>query len=518
MFSKKTITVTIGDYGVVIAAHDGNQIKNKVFLNELNDNSKAELKNVLFKNNPAPIYVLIDTIDQSYKRKSYPPIRQGDLIRLIKRDLVTDGSKDNFKNYILIKPKKSSKSASSSDAKRKECLFISSSNSELISQWLEFLLDLPNRLIGIYMLPAESFSLYKSLKNNIQLQSKIKNKKNNLCCLVTQNKTSGFRQTVFSDNEIVFTRVVSYDPKKPDFLEKYEQDIYSTFEYLKRLFPDIALVEIDIVNIFSPETLAAIKNLNNVELNLINYTPFEAASKLKLGNLLPQNSASCDLLISKIFSKESKVLKFVTAKISAFENLFTTAQISYYLNLLLLLACLGMTTFAIITRSSISDKVEIIETKKFNASQAFEKIQKETLESNKSIENSALEKLDIEQMVDFGKMDEVLGSSKVNFNELYLSLKFLKDFNVKLDEFSYSIKDFAGKAPPIDPDYKAKVNGKIYNKSGNIEDLFKEFDSLTAEFKKSLSNYKIKYSELPRDIDFSQKYYDFPIDFTISKK
>ena len=39
--------------------------------------------------------------------------------------------------------------------------------------------------------------------------------------------------------------------QQKDFLEKYEQDIYSTFEYLKRLFPDLPISGIKIVNIFS---------------------------------------------------------------------------------------------------------------------------------------------------------------------------------------------------------------------------------------------------------------------------
>ena len=37
MFSQKTIVITIGNYGAVVALHNGSSIENKIFLDELND-------------------------------------------------------------------------------------------------------------------------------------------------------------------------------------------------------------------------------------------------------------------------------------------------------------------------------------------------------------------------------------------------------------------------------------------------------------------------------------------------
>ena len=36
--------------------------------------------------------------------------------------------------------------------------------------------------------------------------------------------------------------------------------------------------------------------------------------------------------------------------------------------------------------------------------------------------------------------------------------------------------------------------------------------------KKNITDSEIKYNELPRNIDFNQKYYDFPFEFRITKK
>ena len=64
--------------------------------------------------------------------------------------------------------------------------------------------------------------------------------------------------------------------------------------------------------------------------------------------------------------------------------------------------------------------------------------------------------------------------------------------------------------------YKIALNGEISNRSGDIEDLFTEFDGLTSQLKKTFDKSKLTYSELPRNIDFTKKYYNFPIDFSIT--
>lgn len=514
MFSEKNIVVTIGNYGAVVALHESNEIKNKIFLDDLTDAAKEELKTIFTKNKSAPVYVLLDTVDQSYKKKIYPSVRRSDLSRIIKRDMASDGDKESMKNYIILNPPKKLGVKQQMSSNRWECLFVSSSNSETINKWIEFLLDMPNRLVGVYMLPIETYSLFKLLKENIKSRSKIQNKRNDLYCMVMQNKVSGIRQVVFSDQGIVFTRVVNYNFEQPDFLEKYEQDIYSTFEYLKRLFPDLLITELDIVNIFPNEVLEVIKNLNNIELNFINYNPFQVASEIGYAKLLPQNSNFCDLLISKVFSKEKKILKFVTPKIMILERFFSTLRISYYLNLCSVAMICAIGLFTILTEDKVGEIIDIAETEKFSAIQQLSRLKNSALNGTQTTEDG--EVVDIERVIDFGKTEEMLGSIGTNFVDYYVGLKFLKDFNVKLSGFTYSLQSFNSKMPISKTTYKITFSGEIINQSGDIEDLFREFDTLALEVKKNLSKNQVKYAELPRDIDFNKKYYSFPVDFTIT--
>ena len=503
MFSSKKIVVTIGNNGALVALHGKDNIINHFFLEEFNDKSKEELKTFFAKHRSASVCVLLDTFDQSYKKKIYPAVTKADLSRLMLRDMHSDPDKESFKNYLVLNSKKTSRT------ENWECLYISSSRSQTINDWIEFLLDLPNHLVGIYMLPIESFHLFKLLKKLI----KISDKKNDIYCLIMQNKISGIRQVVFSDSGIVFTRVVNYDFTQKDFLQKFETDIYGTFEYLKRMFPDLTPSDLDIINIFPEEVLGVIKNSTNLELKYTNITPAQAA--LEAGctkDVL--DSQFCDLLISKVISQEKKILRFAIPKINLLGRLFITLKFSYYLNLIFSGLIAISLLYMVFSQNHIRNLIKVAETEKLAAQNELQRVRTAAFDGETLTDGGKA--IDIETVMDFGRMETTLGLYGSRFIDLYLKLKFLKDYKVKLSNFYYSIENFNSKFPEGDIKYKIQFTGKIFNKSGDIEDLFRDFDLLVSAVKKNFGdNSQVKYTELPRNIDFNQKYYDFNIDFTV---
>ena len=90
------------------------------------------------------------------------------------------------------------------------------------------------------------------------------------------------RQIVFSESGIVFTRVVNYNFDEVNFVEKYSQDIYSTFEYLKRLYIDLSIQEFEVINILPEKASIEIMRTKNIELNIRNYTVQGSADLLKI--------------------------------------------------------------------------------------------------------------------------------------------------------------------------------------------------------------------------------------------
>lgn len=515
MLSEKNIVVTIGNYGAVIALHSGSKIEEREFLDDFNDNARTQISKICLANKKSQIFVLLDTLDQSYKKKIYPSVRRGDLNRIVKRDLATEGDGTILKGFMVMNAKKPtySKTSKQQGSNRWECLFVSSSDSELINKWIDYLLELPNHLVGIYMSPIETFSFFQGLQPNIKIQSKTKNKRNDLYCVILQNQVSGIRQIVFSSQGIVFTRVVNYDFSQPDFLEKYEHDLYSTFEYLKRIFPNLSMAEMDIVNIFSEKVLSTLSNLQNPELNFTNYTPFEAANKSGFSSAIEPESEFCDFLISKAFSKKKKILKFTTPKISILEKYFFIIRSSYYLNLILIVAIIGVSVATLYAKDKIAESIQSAETAKYVVSEELAKLKKLAFDGGKVNDQDQI--ISAERVIDFGKVEETLGLKGKDFFDYYVSFKFLHDLEAKVGSYSYST-NFNGKFPNSVTVPQISISGKISNKSGDIDDLFKVFDSLIGSTKKNFSKSQVKYEELPRTLDFNVKYYNYPFSFNIT--
>ena len=188
--SNQAIVVLIGNNGTIITKHTGNAVITE-FVDKLTDENKPNLVNFFNNSKGYKIYIMLDTIDQTYKKKTYPMMRRFDLDRIAKRDLSSDGDKEGLKNYIILKnhkPSTDSKKKSilkKTESSKSECLFITSSKSENIANWLSFIYELPNRLIGIYMLPVECFNVFVQIlkfDNQLALPSVLKLKENNIFC------------------------------------------------------------------------------------------------------------------------------------------------------------------------------------------------------------------------------------------------------------------------------------------------------------------------------------------------
>jgi len=127
--------------------------------------------------------------------------------------------------------------------------------------------------------------------------------------------------------------------------------------------------------------------------------------------------------------------------------------------------------------------------------------------------------VNIERIGDMGRVEEALGNLDSNFVKTYSLMGFSRDYNIKFTSFSYGLINFDPKnAKNKTFEKQLTLNGKLFNKGGDIESLFTEFDRFVVQMKKSLSDYDINYNELPRNIDFNQKYYDFPVEFRIISK
>jgi len=519
---SKAIVVLIGNNGTIISKHDGKNVTSE-FIEKINDENKPNLNSFFNKNKNFPIYIILDTIDQTYKKKTYPSMRPYDLDKIAKRDLASDGDKESLKNYIILKNNKTSSKRSlikkNESGSKIDCLFITSSKSENINNWLNFAYELPNRLIGIYMLPVETYNFFKKIiesTSSIKNQSVLKLKENSIFCLVIQTKTGGSRQVVFSNTSIVFTRVVNYNFNESNYIEKYFQDIYSTFEYLKRLYIDLSLSQFEVINIIPETASSEIMKSKNVELNISNFTVKNSADLLKFNNLKIENDYF-DILINSVFVNSDKILKFTNSKIRYNENLYLIIFGSYIFNFILFFFLLFISFIVYTTNINITEKIQKAQDQMILAQNEFAKIKKISMEGNFQ---QGDREISIERVADFGRVEESLGPLiPYDFVNTYVGMSFSKNFDVKINSMTYNLSSFnSHNSNTKNCFYETILRGKLINKSGDIETLFTEFDKFIVEMKKNLPDYEIKYNELPRNIDFNQKYFDFSFEFRIIKK
>jgi hypothetical protein len=535
--SLKKIIINFGSYATIFSVHCGNKIEDQITFEDLDEAIRKQLQDLLLKYKSYPVHILLDTVDQIYKRKNYPAMKRGDLIHLVKREILTDPDKESIKNYLIFENKKISKNQPPSanvNSPRKmekywECLFISCSNSKEFSDLVDLVLEMPNRLIGASLLPVEFTNLARKIDNivfsrsneaHIDINKKDRSKtsedkKKSLLCIIIANKAGGVRQIVLSTQGIVFTRVVHYDFRAKDFTEKYEQDIYSTFEYLKRIFPDITIHELNIINILNQSNLDLIRKNSNIELMISDITPAKLANRLGFKNIIEEEDNFCDLIIAKFFTKSKVILDFSTPRIKATEHYFKLLKGVKSFNWLLLAGIVGTSIFLFLSQYKVQYIIDEANRKKNLIVEQFNKIKKTAFDGEEIYENDV--PVGIDRVMDFGKINENIAVEKEKFLEIYESLKFLRKFNSKIIGFQYSSRSIQPKSPKNLDDYRISFYGKLFNENGDIEEMFVNFDKITSEIKATFPNHRIKYQELPKNIDFSKKYYDMKLQFSIQK-
>lgn len=539
MFFKKRIVVTIGYNGTIIAFHAKNSIKQKFFFEKFDSEAVLKLKPYFTRFKRANISILLDTVDQTYKKKFFPAVRKMDLKNLVRRELGGITNKDSLKSFFSHKVIHE-KSKSGKITKKWDTVLITAALNEEINQWIDFLFEMPNMIEGIHAAPIEAFNIIKKIKKTLQIakekeekkrkpakkdKKKKKNKKinndkkedshNKITCLVLYTKVNGFRQVIFTKHGIEFTRIVNYDLTSDDFLKNYEQDIYSSYEYLKRNFSELKIEDLDIINILPPQIIEKVKNIDNMELQINSYTPNEAARIIGFKEgMIAKGSEFADLLLSRSLFKFKNLLKFRIPKMIATSKMYLVMKGSYYLYLFLIIFFFVEFLVNINIRLDYDKKIDAAEISMFKSTEALHKIQNKVLNTT----NESGKNINIEQAIDIGKIHDVMKDKTSHIFKLYKDFGYIKNYDIVLTRFNYIMEGYNRSSPQKNSKYKLSLSGKLYNKTGNIDSLFNQFDSIDKDSKNIIKGHSIKFSKIPRNIDFNKKYYEFPLDFTISSK
>lgn len=328
---KSRFVYMIGDDGAILIYIENGVVQRRLFAASPDRQHTKTFIDLMNEYPYAPIYMLVDIIDQSYVKHSLPPVTQLGLNKLVQRRLDRDFAKEDIKGALNLGREKKGR-------KDWNFLLISISAASGLQGWLDLVLDLPNRFAGIYLLPVECESIIAQLSRKVLnptlapdlVEGDQKKKRISLpklsagkekaakpsadsseggrwLMLVSHHKVGGFRQVVLKDGKLIFTRITQgAEAATPELTAgNVEQEVLNTIEYLKRLsLNDQAAL--DIYLIVSQE----IKNNIARERIPCNqayvFTPYEAAELFELKQAVLSADRFGDMVLASAFAHQKK--------------------------------------------------------------------------------------------------------------------------------------------------------------------------------------------------------------------
>jgi len=546
---KSRFVFMIGDEGAILIYLENGAVQRRLFAASSEPENVLSFVELLKAHPHAPIYVLVDMMDQSYVRHALPPVTQFGLGKLVQRRLERDFSKDDIKGALNL-------GRETEGRKDWNFLLIALSHSETLKSWLQLVYELPNRFSGIYLVPVEceifishldaaldasntrilkdappptsleqikpaetetptpaiatqkekkKFALptltlsagSKKTKGGSKAAPQQESVKSQWQILVCHNKIGGFRQVVLKDGKLIFTRLTqAANESQPEVLAgNVEQEILNTIEYLKRLSynPKNGL---DIYIIVAQEIKSAISTLRFGATNTHVLTPFETAELLKLKQAVLSGDRFADVVLAAAFG--------VTKKIRLQLNSQFSASIKKLENTMLTIRAAGAiltTGLLLYTAYTFLDMQNLVGGNKDLRQQ---KRTKEELLANLN-EASGQLPADVDEVVDMMFFYEVLSE------ENYTLLNFVKDISNVVDDNSL-VSSINWSANNIINPSRAEQNKQQIQVSLDVEMVYKEenwdifqkkFDGFIKKVEELFPSYEVTHSSLPGTYDTS---------------
>lgn len=309
---RKHFTLLIGDEGAILVFSEGTTVLRRLFAASAQPDHTSIMTELMRANPKTPVSILVDVLDQQYVRHTFPPVSPMGIEGLVKRRMDRDFNPEDIKAGLRL-------GRDTAGRKEWQYLIISLTATPLIQQWLEVILELPNPMLGIYLLPVEMQTLVPALSKATGSGKKLPWQ-----LIISNNKVSGFRQAVLREGKLVFTRVsqASDDAIPAVIAGNIEQEIINTLEYIRRL--DFAENEsLEIFAIAAQEVVDALDLHRFAAGNAIAFTPMEIANVLGLQQAALSADRFGDVVIATTFAATRKpVLRLANGYIDKLAGLY----------------------------------------------------------------------------------------------------------------------------------------------------------------------------------------------------
>jgi hypothetical protein len=320
--SGNKYALIIGDEGAILIYITGKVVQSRNFIAHASADNLKEFETILSKDIKAPIFMIIDSMDQSFVQQTLPPISALGVKKLIKRRLDRDLGADVIKGYVLLE-------RDSSGRRDWNFLMVSLENSPHLNLWFEFVERVDNRLKGIYLLSVEAENIVKNIDlamGKFPEKDKKQEETSRWKFFITHNKVGGFRQVILRDGRIIFTRLTQpVGEVTPEVIAgNIEQEMSSTIEYMKRLAFN-SQEGLDIYVIASSDINNYLDLLRVQARHIYKFTPFEAAEFFGITGAAQPSDQFGDVILSASIacSRNHRLVLSLpkSAKVNSFYNI-----------------------------------------------------------------------------------------------------------------------------------------------------------------------------------------------------
>lgn len=491
---KKKIILSIGEQGIVVSLIENKVIIKKVFAKSI-EMANNLVKPIILEDLDASLYVLLDTGDQVYTKQVLPAVSSLAINNLIQKKFQRDFAESDIKGARLLGRK-------SVGRKDWVYLFASATMSSLILEWLDYVINLDCNFMGIYMLPLEVENVVKKVN---QFTYKNKNDIPKWQFFISGNKVSGFRQVVFCEEKVIFTRLIpSNEEDVVDVVAgNIEQEVINTIDYLRRLdFADEDTLDITAV---VPRDIKFSLESSLIQGRKIKlFTPYELSVEIGFQDISKPEDRFSDLIISAIFADSKPILKMKSLRTSRLNKSLILNMLANWLLATLVPVLLCFAGYLAFNVNTIKLEIDSIEQQKTLIENKWKNINKS---SNYNIKDS--EKITAVVTV-HNKISKNLENP---LDWIQRSRKFLVD-NAYINSFNWrTIQD---EKKPFDTSNIALVyNLSFYNTGKTIEELFSNFNAFISSIKEEFKEMVVENSKLPERISFGQKLNMIPIQIVI---
>ncbi len=327
---KANFVLFVGDEGAILTYTSGLHVQRRLFAPTPSPEHTENLRALLDTDANAPIYLLLDSMDQAYQRHSLPPVASVSLNKIVRRRLHRDFAADDIKGALQIGREEGGR-------RDWNYLLVAVSSTGAVAQWMDLCLDRDNPFKGIYLSPVESETFIARMTQTLGSATEIapetgKSKKRSKTeatypwqLLVSHHKVGGFRLVVLHKGRLAFTRLAQpIGETTPEVVAgNVEHEVLNTIEYMKRLgyqegqpLQVLVLVAPDIKQQLDQTTMPA----QDVHF----FTPYEAAGLLGLQAVAQPEDHYADVLqsVHLLAAKKHRLILHspVTARLSALAN------------------------------------------------------------------------------------------------------------------------------------------------------------------------------------------------------